>query len=153
MKINGIEYTLTKREKNLIETALNDCINVKIIPNEGFEGLIASHNWNNMDYIFASIHFNTKNGMWDLYEIDGSFDNERKKCSCSSNFVAINNLKKKKPAKIIVAVGVAPKETADVLRTMVDEVVIANEDPYYQGAVGAYFEDFSQTEFARSKPA
>lgn len=94
MKINGIKYTLTTREKNLIETALNDCINVKIIPNEGFEGLIASHNWNNRDYIFSSIHFNTKNGMWDLYEIDGSFDNERKKCSCSSNFVAINNLKK-----------------------------------------------------------
>lgn len=59
---------------------------------------------------------------------------------------AIKHIKKKNPQKIIVAVGVSPKDTADILRTLVDEVVVADEDSSFAGAVGAYFEDFSQTE-------
>jgi len=94
MKINGIQYKTTLKENSLLETALNDCSNIKIIPNEGFEGLIASHEWHGDDYIFASIYFNPKNGMWDLYEVENNFYAERKISSSVDNFTAINQLKK-----------------------------------------------------------
>jgi hypothetical protein len=93
MKINGIEYEVTPREQNLIETALNDCINIHILPNDGFEGLIASHNHYGRGYLFAAIYYNPKDGAWDLYSIDGPHD-EKKVGSFSNNFQAINALRK-----------------------------------------------------------
>jgi hypothetical protein len=94
MKINGINYKTTQMEMMLLETALNDCRNIKIVPNEGFEGLIASHEWLGDDYIFASIYFNPKNGMWDLYQVENEFDDEKKVSSSKNHFQAINQLKK-----------------------------------------------------------
>jgi hypothetical protein len=94
MKINGNNYETTTRERILIETALNDCINIKILPNEGFEGLIASHEWLGDDYIFASIYLNPKNGMWDLYQVENEFDDEKKISSSRDHFQAINSLRK-----------------------------------------------------------
>jgi hypothetical protein len=94
MKINGIKYGVTSREKILIETALNDCININILPNEGFEGLVAFHNHYGRDYLFASIYYNPKDGFWDLYSIDGNPHNEKKIGGFSNNFQAINALRK-----------------------------------------------------------
>lgn len=94
MKINGIEYEVTAREQNLIETAFNDCININILPNEGFEGLIAFHNHNCREYQFASIYFNPKDGLWDLYSIDGNPHDEKKVGGFSNNFQAINALRR-----------------------------------------------------------
>lgn len=60
----------------------------------------------------------------------------------------IQELKDKHPKKIIAAVPVSPKSTADKLKAMVDEFVgiIIPEDFQFLGAVGAYYNDFSQTE-------
>lgn len=94
MKVNGIKYETTPREQLLIETALNDCVNIKIVPNEGFEGLIASHEWRGRDYTFAAIYFNPKDGKWDVYSVDGNPHNESKVNSCLNHFQAINHLRK-----------------------------------------------------------
>jgi putative phosphoribosyl transferase len=53
-------------------------------------------------------------------------------------------LKKKRPAKLIIAVPVAAPETCAELRTEVDEVVCAvTPEPFV--AVGTWYSDFSQT--------
>jgi len=93
MKINGINYKTTQREAMLLETALNDCINIKIVPNEGFEGLLASHEWNGGDYVFAAIYFNPKHGTWDLFKVIDNFDDEKKVSFSRNHFQAINKLK------------------------------------------------------------
>jgi putative phosphoribosyl transferase len=61
--------------------------------------------------------------------------------------VGIKELKDREPKKIVVAVPVAPKSTADLIRTLVDEFV-GNEidDDNFLGAVGAYYEEFNQVE-------
>lgn len=57
---------------------------------------------------------------------------------------AVAALKKQQPARIVVAVPIAPPETCDELRDEVDEVVCAaTPEPFY--AVGLWYEDFSQT--------
>lgn len=58
----------------------------------------------------------------------------------------IQELKGQQPKKIVVAVPVAPKETADLLKTMVDEVVAVEIPENFLGAVGAYYIDFDQVE-------
>lgn len=60
----------------------------------------------------------------------------------------IQDLKHRQPKKIIVAVPVAPKSTASLLTSQADEVVSLEtpEDYHFLGAVGAYYDDFSQTE-------
>lgn len=60
----------------------------------------------------------------------------------------ILDLKHRNPKKIIVAVPVAPKGTANLLKQQADEFVglIVPDDYHFQGAVGAYYDDFSQTE-------
>lgn len=98
IKINGAKYEVTWREKNLIETALNDLINVGIVPNEGFEGLIATHKWEPVpgkpeDYIFAAIYFNPKTGLWDLYKVTNNFDDETKIMVGMTKDQAINRLR------------------------------------------------------------
>ena len=61
----------------------------------------------------------------------------------ASMLVAVNALRRKHPAKIIVAVPVAPPETAEMLREHADDV-ICYETPQPFGGVGAWYEDFSQ---------
>ena len=47
-------------------------------------------------------------------------------------------------ARLVVAVPVAPKESCDAMREVVDEVVCARVPERFQ-AVGEWYEDFSQT--------
>lgn len=60
----------------------------------------------------------------------------------------ILELKDKHPKKIVVAVPISPKSAADNLETMVDEFIgiIVPQDYSFMGAVGAYYNDFSQVE-------
>jgi putative phosphoribosyl transferase len=61
--------------------------------------------------------------------------------------VGIQELKDRKPKKIVVAVPVAPSSTAALMKTMADEFVGTEiEEGYFLGAVGAYYDDFSQVE-------
>ena len=53
-------------------------------------------------------------------------------------------LRVKEPASLIVAVPVAAPDTCDAFRSEVDEIICAiTPEPFY--AVGAWYEDFSQT--------
>lgn len=58
--------------------------------------------------------------------------------------LAIKELKHKQPKRIVVAVPVAPKEIASELEKEVDEFVALDIPKFYLGAVGAYYENFSQ---------
>lgn len=58
--------------------------------------------------------------------------------------LAIEEIKKQNPKKVVVAVPVLPKSEAEVLRDRVDRVVSVLEEDAYRGAVGAYYRDFSQ---------
>ncbi len=63
----------------------------------------------------------------------------------SSMQAAVQALRRERPAAIVVAVPVAAPEAAAELAEMVDEVVCAQTpDPFF--AVGAWYEDFSQTQ-------
>ncbi len=57
---------------------------------------------------------------------------------------AIRELRGDHPARLIVAVGVAPPDTAQRFRAQVDDFVAVHVPAQFQGAVGAYFEDFHQ---------
>lgn len=59
---------------------------------------------------------------------------------------AINEMKRRKPKKIVVAIPVTPDDTAEKLKSMVDDLVALDIDVFYQGAVGAYYDDFSQVD-------
>ncbi|NCD07889.1 MAG: phosphoribosyltransferase [Negativicutes bacterium] len=61
-------------------------------------------------------------------------------------FASINEIKKRKPSKIVVAIPVTPEDIANKLRAIVDDLVSVQIDPFYLGAVGAYYDDFSQVE-------
>ncbi len=53
-------------------------------------------------------------------------------------------LREQEPDRIVVAVPVAPPETCDEFRDIVDDIVCAiTPDPFY--AIGLWYEDFSQT--------
>lgn len=58
--------------------------------------------------------------------------------------VAIRDARRREPARLIVAVPVAPPETAERLTREVDEFVLLDHSPYYLGAVGAYYDYFAQ---------
>lgn len=61
----------------------------------------------------------------------------------SSMHAAIAALRRRDPARIVVAVPVAPRETYAALSREVDELVcVATPEPFY--AVGACYEDFGQ---------
>ena len=62
----------------------------------------------------------------------------------SSMRAAVRAVRTLSPAEIVVAVPVAAAETCDAFRDIVDEVVCA-ETPEPFGAVGFWYEDFSQT--------
>ena len=59
---------------------------------------------------------------------------------------AINEIKRRKPGKIVVAIPITPEDTARELRKVTDDLVSVEIDPFYLGAVGAYYDDFSQVE-------
>lgn len=57
---------------------------------------------------------------------------------------AVSALQQQKPAGIIVAIPVAPPDTVEKLRKEVDEVIcLATPESFF--AIGAWYEDFSQT--------
>lgn len=60
--------------------------------------------------------------------------------------VAISELKYRNPKKIIVAVPVVSRSTADILIREVEELValLIPTDDIYLGSVGAYYDDFKQ---------
>lgn len=61
--------------------------------------------------------------------------------------VAIHGVRQQRPAQVIVAVPVAPSDTAEQIRAEVDELVVLAAIPTgYFGAVGAYYDDFAQVE-------
>jgi putative phosphoribosyl transferase len=61
----------------------------------------------------------------------------------SSMYSAVSALRQRKPREIVVAVPVAPSETCRSLQAVADRVVCPNQPPYF-GAVGFYYEDFTQ---------
>ena len=58
--------------------------------------------------------------------------------------LAVKSLRRKGPGKIIVAVPISPKETADILKAEVDKLIVLEIPEYFTGSVGAYYESFSQ---------
>jgi predicted phosphoribosyltransferase len=62
----------------------------------------------------------------------------------ASMFAAVEALKRERPARVVVAVPVAARETCDALRREADEVVCSmTPEPFH--AVGLWYDDFSQT--------
>ncbi len=57
--------------------------------------------------------------------------------------VAIKEVKLQNPAKIIIAVPVAPPETVENLKPKVDEIIVLNIEPMFF-AVGQFYEEFPQ---------
>ncbi len=57
--------------------------------------------------------------------------------------VAINSIRAQSPAKIVVAVPVAPSEAVDSLRGEVDDLVVLEIPPYFEG-VGRWYDNFQQ---------
>jgi len=57
---------------------------------------------------------------------------------------AILDVKSRHPAHIVVAIPVAPADSAANLARSVDDVVGLEISDYYLGAVGAYYRDFDQ---------
>lgn len=62
----------------------------------------------------------------------------------ASMVVALEALKRERPARVVVAVPVASRDVCQALRSKADEVVCSlTPEPFY--AVGLWYEDFSQT--------
>lgn len=61
-------------------------------------------------------------------------------------FAAIQKIKHQNPAKIIVAIPVAPKETLNKLKEKVDEVITIFSPEFFMGAIGSYYQKFEQVE-------
>lgn len=62
----------------------------------------------------------------------------------STMSAAIQCLRRSKPARIVIAVPVAPPETCDQLRQEVDEIIcLSMPEPFF--AVGTWYKDFGQT--------
>lgn len=57
---------------------------------------------------------------------------------------AIQDAKQQGPGKVVVAVPVAPRDTVDRLRREVDDFVTLDIPEMYLGAVGAYYDNFTQ---------
>ncbi|WP_026280869.1 MULTISPECIES: phosphoribosyltransferase [unclassified Thioalkalivibrio] len=58
---------------------------------------------------------------------------------------AIRDARQRRPRHLVVAIPVAPAETAALLETEADELVTLDIPEYFRGSVGAYYEDFEQT--------
>ena len=57
---------------------------------------------------------------------------------------AIGQLRKRHPARIIVAVPVSAEDTAERLRPKVDELLVLHVPTGFFGAVGAFYQNFEQ---------
>ena len=57
---------------------------------------------------------------------------------------AVDELLKQEPAKIVVAVPVAPLDAIDMLLEKVDDVVVLIKPNRFLGAIGAHYSDFPQ---------
>jgi len=57
---------------------------------------------------------------------------------------AIAEVRIQKPAKIVVAVPVAPRDSVEELAAQVDEVIVLIEPRDFLGAVGSHYENFPQ---------
>ncbi|MDH3513534.1 MAG: phosphoribosyltransferase family protein [Gammaproteobacteria bacterium] len=57
---------------------------------------------------------------------------------------AIRDARRRQPARLVVAVPVAPPDTVERLSREVDEFVVLDASPHYLGAVGAYYDHFLQ---------
>ena len=57
---------------------------------------------------------------------------------------AVREVQADAPAQLIVAVAVAPRDTADRFAAEVDRFVAVVIPDYFEGAVGSYYEDFRQ---------
>lgn len=62
----------------------------------------------------------------------------------STMLAAIKKVKKQNPGKTVVAVAVSPKETAEIFAAEVDEFVAVTIPDIFWGAIGYYYDDFSQ---------
>ncbi|MBW3568892.1 phosphoribosyl transferase [Candidatus Parcubacteria bacterium] len=59
---------------------------------------------------------------------------------------AIEDVKAKQPARILLAIPVVPKDIAERLSQQVNELVALEVAEYYLGAVGSYYHEFDQVE-------
>lgn len=59
-------------------------------------------------------------------------------------FAAIEAVKNQKPNRVLVTVPIIPNDTNRILENMVDEVIAIEVPAQFRGAVGAYYQDFSQ---------
>lgn len=57
---------------------------------------------------------------------------------------ALSEIRADRPARLIVAVPVAPPDTVTRFRGLCDEVLAVDVPEYFLGAVGAYYTDFRQ---------
>ncbi len=62
----------------------------------------------------------------------------------STMLVAVKKVRREKPAKIVVAVPVSPKDTARRFAKEVDEFVAVSIPETFWGAIGYYYDDFTQ---------
>jgi predicted phosphoribosyltransferase len=62
----------------------------------------------------------------------------------STMMVAVKKIKQEQPEKVVVAVAVSPKETAQRFAREVDEFVAVTIPEIFWGAIGYYYDDFSQ---------
>ena len=62
----------------------------------------------------------------------------------STMLAAVTALRRENAARVVVGVPIAPPETCDAFREVVDDIVcVMTPEPFY--AVGRWYEDFSQT--------
>jgi len=64
--------------------------------------------------------------------------------------MAIKIIRKQKPKKIIVAIPVAPQETAEMLMPISDEFICLSKPVFFVG-IGQFYEDFTQVEDDEAK--
>ncbi len=57
---------------------------------------------------------------------------------------ALMDVRRRKPSRLVLAVPVAPRETANRLSRLVDDFIAVGTPEYFMGAVGAYYSDFGQ---------
>ncbi len=62
----------------------------------------------------------------------------------STMLVAVKKVRREKPARIVVAVAVSPRDTARQFAKEVDEFVAASIPEPFWGAIGYYYDDFTQ---------
>lgn len=58
---------------------------------------------------------------------------------------AIEEARERDPVRVVVAVPVAPYDTAELLREQADELVVIETPRVFRGGVGAYYQNFEQT--------